>query len=90
MPIQFLFIFANKEQSKGQKKINARPQEVRQEGLRVLSLDVKLRGFTFRRHEPTVCAVQPSSAPVCATSHVPTIAASLAIILVNPSLSSKE
>lgn len=72
MPIQFLFIFANKEQSKGQKKINARPQEVRQEGLRVLSLDVKLRGFTFRRHEPTVCAVQPSSAPVCETSHAPT------------------
>lgn len=71
MTIQVLFIFANKEQSKGQKKINARPQSGAG-GSRVLSLDVELRGFTSRRHEPSICAVQSSLAPVCETSHVPT------------------
>lgn len=78
MIIQFLFIFVNKEQSKGQKKLNTRPEKAKGGkgpgggGVCVLSLNEKLKGVTFRRHELPRCAIHSCSAPGRETSRVPT------------------
>lgn len=79
MIIQFLFIFVNKEPSKGQKKLNTRPEKAKGgKGpcvcvcVCVLSLNEKLKGVTFRRHELPRCAIHSCSAPGRETLRVPT------------------
>lgn len=66
MTVQFLFIFVNKEQSKGQKKLNARQKKVGRKGGGMLSLNEKLEGgITFRRHELPRCGIHLCSVPGC-------------------------